>query len=55
MNQLGLEFEKWANTEIILAPLLLSVGRAFSNIGSVHDTLLVNPLEFVILQVIFII
>ncbi|XKL61870.1 hypothetical protein PGB90_001703 [Kerria lacca] len=50
MNQLGLEFEKWANTEIILAPLLLSVGRAFSNIGSVHDTLLVNPLEFVILQ-----
>lgn len=47
--QLGLDFEKWASTEITLSPLLLSVGQALSDVSTVHDTLLVNSLEYVAL------
>lgn len=51
MNQLGTEFEKWGNCEIILSPLLMSVGQAFSKVSAVHETLLTKPMEFVLLQV----
>ncbi|KAK7603707.1 hypothetical protein V9T40_003706 [Parthenolecanium corni] len=50
MNQLGIEFEKWGNCEIILSPLLMSVGQAFSKVSVVHETLLTKPMEFVLLQ-----
>lgn len=52
MNQLSLEFEKWASSEMVLSPMLLSIAQAVSDISSIHDTVLVNPLEYIVLQVI---
>ncbi len=53
MNQLALDFESWASSEEILSHLLSSVGRALSNVASVHDALLANPLEYFTVQVLF--
>ena len=51
MNQFSLDFEKWAGSERVLSPLLLTIAHAISSISSIHDTLLANPLEYVVLQV----
>lgn len=51
MNQLGTEFEKWGHCEVVLSPLLMSVGQAFNKASAVHETLMTKPMEFVLLQV----